>query len=114
LRAYVNTDSNSTKLLNMCKLRYKVPVAIRQSLARGIASCVCVLALTLQNAQSQTPPDCLQGGMAAVITVRPTVAHAGDVVNITQLVVALGGSSCNVQDGQCLHMYPDGVTANVK
>src|SRR5882762_7834882 len=67
-----------------------------------------------QNALAQQPPGCLNGGMASVITVSPTIAHVGDTVTISQLGVALGGTSCNVTNGQSFIMYPDGVVANAQ
>src|SRR6267378_135500 len=75
---------------------------------------VLMMLCGLRTAQAQQPPGCLQGGMAAVITVNPTIAHVGETITVTQLGVALGGTSCDVTNGQSFLMYPDGVAANVQ
>ncbi len=69
--------------------------------------------LPIENARAQVPPGCLNGGMASVINVSPTIAHIGDTVTITHLGVSLGGSSCNVTNGQSFVMYPNGNPAFV-
>ncbi len=69
--------------------------------------------LPIENARAQVPPGCLNGGMASVINVSPTIAHIGDTVTITHLGVSLGGSSCDVTNGQSFIMYPNGNPAFV-
>src|SRR6187399_3167347 len=79
----------------------------------SVAALAALIAMPSLQA-APTPAGCLNGGMASVITVSPTTAHIGDTITITQLGVSLGGTSCNVTNGQSFVMYPDGVSANAQ
>src|SRR5579864_5930376 len=81
----------------------KVPLSIL-SVALGTLG----LLQTAGDVRAQVPANCVNGGMASIIGVSPTLAHVGDTITISALGVSLGGLSCDITNGQSFVMYPDG------